>query len=52
MTVRKLSVALDDDVAEAAGRAAERAGMSLSGWLNRAAEHEIAIDAGLAAVRS
>jgi len=51
MTVRKLSIALDDDVAEAAGRAAERAGLSLSAWLNHAAENELAIEAGLASVR-
>jgi hypothetical protein len=51
MTVRKLSVALEDDVAEAASRAAERAGMSLSAWLNHAAENELAIEAGLDSVR-
>jgi len=51
VTVRKLSVALEVDVAEAASRAAERAGMSLSAWLNHAAEHELAIEAGLDAVR-
>lgn len=50
-TVKKISVALEPDVAQAAARAAERDGMSLSAWLNRAAEHELAIDAGLAAVR-
>jgi hypothetical protein len=51
MPVRKLSVALEDDVAEAASRAAERAGMSLSAWLNHAAENELAIEAGLDAAR-
>jgi len=51
MVVRKLSVALDERVAKAAGRAAERAGLSLSAWLNHAAERELAIDAGLDAVR-
>ncbi|CAN5743720.1 hypothetical protein BH24ACT3_BH24ACT3_01430 [soil metagenome] len=51
MTVRKLSVALDGDVAEAVARAAERSGVSLSAWLNRAAENELAIEAGLDAVR-
>lgn len=51
MTVRKLSIALDDTVAEAAARAAERAGVSVSAWLNRAAENELAIEAGLDAVR-
>lgn len=51
MAVRKLSVALDHQVARAAARAAERSGQSLSAWLNRAAENELAIEAGLAAVR-
>lgn len=50
MTVRKLSVALDDSVATAAAEAAAGAGMSLSAWLNRAAENELAIGRGLAAV--
>jgi len=50
MTVRKLSVALDDSIATAAAEAAARAGMSLSAWLNRAAENELAIGRGLAAV--
>lgn len=52
MAVRKLSVALDEDIAEAAGRAAKRAGISLSGWVNRAAENELAIEAGLDGVRA
>lgn len=52
VTVRKLSVALDGVVAEEAAHAAERAGMSLSAWLNRAAENELATEAGLVAVRS
>lgn len=51
MTVRKLSVALDDQVAAAAAEAAERSGLSLSAWLNHAAENALAIEAGLAAVR-
>jgi len=51
MVVRKLSVALDESVADAAGRAADRTGLSLSAWLNQAAERELAIDAGLGAVR-
>lgn len=50
MGVRKLSVALDEQVAEAAGASAERQGLSLSAWLNRAAENALAIEAGLAAV--
>lgn len=51
MAVRKLSVALDARVATAAATAAERAGLSLSAWLNRAAKHELTILAGLEAVR-
>jgi hypothetical protein len=52
MVVRKLSVALEDGVAEAAGQAAERAGVSLSAWLNHAAENELAIETGIDAVRA
>jgi hypothetical protein len=48
--VRKLSVALDEQVAAAAADAAARRGVSLSAWLNEAAEHALAIEAGLAAV--
>jgi len=51
MAVRKLSIALDDHVAEAAARAAERAGISFSAWLNHAAENELTVEAGLDAVR-
>ncbi len=51
MPVRKLSVALDDTIAEGVARAAERAGVSVSAWLNHAAENELAIEAGLDAVR-
>lgn len=50
MTVRKISVALDESVAAAAMEAAGRSGLSLSAWLNRAAENELAIGRGLAAV--
>jgi len=51
MTVRKLSVALDEDVAAAVAAAARRSGVSLSSWLNHAAENELAIEDGLQAVR-
>ena len=51
MAVRKLSIALDVAVAVAAADAAERAGMSLSAWLNHAAEHALAIESGLDSVR-
>lgn len=51
MPVRKLSVALEVTVAQGANEAAERAGLSLSAWLNHAAENELAREAGLDAVR-
>jgi len=50
MAVRKLSVALDDDVAAAAATSAKRRGLSLSAWLNAAAARALAIEDGLAAV--
>ncbi len=50
MGVRKLSVALNEHVADAAAASAERLGLSLSAWLNRAAENALAIEDGLAAV--
>lgn len=50
MPVRKISVALEDSVAAAAGVAAKGAGLSLSAWLTQAAENKLAIEAGLKAV--
>jgi hypothetical protein len=50
MAVRKLSVAIDEDVAAAAATSAERRGLSLSAWLNDAAARALAIEDGLAAV--
>lgn len=50
MAVSKISVALDPDVAEAASESARRSGMSLSAWLNRAAEYALAVEDGLLAV--
>ena len=50
MAVKKLSIALDGDVARAASAAAEGQGQSLSSWLNDAAKHALAIQEGLAAV--
>jgi hypothetical protein len=49
--VRKLSIALDEDVAERAAAAAMEESLSLSAWLNRAAENFLALKDGLAAVR-
>ena len=51
MVVKKLSIALDGEVADAASRAAARAGLSLSAWLNDAAETALAIERGLEAMR-
>lgn len=51
MAVKKLSVALDDTVAAQVALAAERAGVSVSAWLNHAAANELSIEAGLDAVR-
>ena len=50
MTVRKLSVALDENTAQAAADAAARRGVSLSSWLNNAAEHALRVEEGLQAV--
>jgi hypothetical protein len=50
MSVKKLSVALDADVAKAAARSAKRQGRSLSAWLSAAAAHALAVEDGLAAV--
>jgi hypothetical protein len=50
MSVQKLSVALEEQVARAAKEAAERRGISLSAWLNEASRNALAIEDGLAAV--
>jgi hypothetical protein len=50
MSVQKLSVALDEPVAQAARQAAERRGMSLSAWLNDAAQSALVIEDGLVGV--
>jgi hypothetical protein len=50
MSVRKLSVALDEAVARAAAASAARGGLSLSAWLNRAAQEALAVEDGLRAV--
>ncbi|MBX3314158.1 MAG: hypothetical protein KF906_07540 [Actinobacteria bacterium] len=52
MAVRKLSIALDETVATGAADAAERHGVSLSAWLNAAAERALLVEAGLAGVRA
>ena len=50
MTVKKLSVALDESVAAQVTAAAEAEGLSLSAWLNRAAVGALAVAEGLDAV--
>jgi hypothetical protein len=54
MPTHKLSISLHESVFLAAKRAAERRGISLSAWLNDAAERaletEVSIEAGLAGV--
>ena len=52
MAVRKLSVALDEEVAQGAADVAARRGVSLSSWLNAAAERALVVEAGLAGVRA
>ena len=52
MAVRKLSVALDEEVAQGAADVAARLGVSLSSWLNAAAERALVIEAGLDGVRA
>lgn len=51
MAVRKLSIALDESVAEGAAHAAEHHGMSLSAWMNAAAQRALVREAGPTAVR-
>jgi len=50
MTVEKVSIALEEEVAQEAREAAERHGLSLSAWVNIAAREALAIEDGLAAV--
>ncbi len=50
MAVRKVSVSLDEAAYRAAQAAAGAAGISLSAWLSRAAEHAAGIEDGLRAV--
>ena len=50
VAVKKLSVALDETVAREAALAAEKKGLSMSAWLNAAAERALLIEGGLAAM--
>lgn len=50
MGVRNLDVALDEKIAAAATASAAQQGLSLSAWLNHAAENALALEDGLVAV--
>jgi hypothetical protein len=50
MPAQKLSVALEATVADAAKRAAQRRGISLSAWLNEASRNALTVEDGLVAV--
>lgn len=50
VAVKKLSVALDERVAEQVASEARVEGISVSAWLNRAAENALKITQGLRAV--
>ncbi|MGH8907262.1 MAG: hypothetical protein ACRD0K_12235 [Egibacteraceae bacterium] len=50
MTVRKVTISLDEQAAALAERSAAVAGMSLSAWLSQAAVAQARIDEGLRAV--
>jgi hypothetical protein len=49
MVVRKITVSLEENAYEAAVRAAKAAGLSLSAWLSRYAEHRARVEEGLRA---
>ncbi len=51
MTVKKLSIALDDEIATASAARARASGLSLSAWMNQAAANALAIEVGLDGVR-
>ena len=50
MAVKKVSIALNEDVAQAAATAAKTEGVSLSAWVNAAAERALKVSDGLAAL--
>jgi hypothetical protein len=51
MAVKKISVALDPEVADAAASAAEAHGQSLSSWLNDAARSRLTLERGRQAMQ-
>ncbi|MGH3547793.1 MAG: hypothetical protein ACRDQU_06690 [Pseudonocardiaceae bacterium] len=50
MTVRKVTISLDEQAAALAERSAAAEGMSLSAWLSKAATGQARVDEGLRAV--
>lgn len=50
MTARKLSIALEESTAAQAAQAARRRGLSVSAWLNEAANAALQVERGLAGV--
>lgn len=50
MVVRKITISLEESAYEAAVAAAKAAGLSLSAWLSRYAEHRARVEEGLRAV--
>jgi hypothetical protein len=50
VAVTKLSIALEEPVAQAARQSAERRGISMSAWLNEASRDALRIDEGKAGV--
>ncbi len=50
MPAQKLSIALEEPVADAARHAARRRGISLSAWLNEASRSALTVEDGLIAV--
>jgi len=50
MVVRKITISLEENAYRAAAAAAKAAGLSLSAWLSRYAEHRARVEEGLRAV--
>ena len=50
MVVRKITISLEENAYQAATAAARAAGLSLSAWLSRYAEHRARVEEGLRAV--
>jgi|GEM_PF-939249 len=52
MVVRKITISLEESAYKAAVVAAKAAGLSLSAWLSRYAEHRARVEEGLRAVNA